>query len=114
MNATRNRAGSIEERNRQDQTRATLDRLSPPPPSSRDPQVCQTVNPAGSTYPASANRYFWVQPLEESGPEVEGGAVSYTNRSSPFLAAHSGATLPTVGTKVLVFWCARVGFVFEN
>lgn len=100
-------------RGRQDETRDRLGRLPPPPPTRSGVQVCRTV--AGDEpYPTAPNRFYLVVPLAETGPETEGGAVSFSDRlDGSFLAAHVGANVPPVGARVIVFHAEGVGFVFE-
>jgi len=63
--------------------------------------VCKTV--AVGTYPTVAGKYFAVREQTLFGDETEGAVVTLADRSTnTFFAVHLGATVPPVGTQVLV------------
>ena len=63
--------------------------------------VGRTVS--GGSYPTAATAFYRVQALTVDGTEVEGGSVSFADDGPVFLAANLGASVPSVGTKVILF-----------
>lgn len=57
------------------------------------------------TYPTSANAWYGVQPCAPAGNEVEGQPATVENLPTynPVLAYNTGATVPPVGTVVILF-----------
>jgi hypothetical protein len=64
--------------------------------------LCKTSTIAGP-YPTAVLKFYAVELVTLSGPEVEGGAVTVTGTGVKFLAANAGKTVPPLGTVVRVY-----------
>lgn len=60
--------------------------------------VCATSHK--STYPTTAQAFYWVVPQAVLGTEVEGGAATFGAAGGGFLALNLGDAVPPEGTKV--------------
>ncbi|MHC5537748.1 hypothetical protein ACYOEI_05890 [Singulisphaera rosea] len=78
-------------------------RSDQPAPEDSPFVVCVTSHK--TTYPTTAQVFYWVVPQAVLGTETEGGAASFSNDGGGFFAANLGDSVPPEGTKVE---CQRV------
>lgn len=79
---------------------ARIDAASPSP-------VIVAQTKALTTYPTAAQRFYACKPVVVLGAEVEGGAGVITTEPATVMALNIGASIPPVGTNVILSYCAN-------
>lgn len=86
-------------RRRHDDLLEEVERVYPDRANAPPTRLLKTVTI--TTYPTTAQAWYGVVFVTPSGTESEGGALSLTADTHPFLAGNLGASIPASGTYVL-------------
>lgn len=79
---------------------AEADRLPTPAPAGGSTMLVRTGNEA-MAYPTTAGVFYACVPVDPGGPEVEGGAGTFTDGAGLVFVLNAGAGVPPTGTKVI-------------